>query len=177
MLQAINKVGGKPFSPVDETVIENLAAHVGVTLRNSQNYQQASSSQKQVFKKIKKNKKNFILIYYCYNVCNSNFLFPAPYPPNEIIEFLFFLSLSLSPNANNGEQVSSLLHIFKLMNSDPSAQSLIYSLTQVFYYHCCFYFFFLCKFFFKMVSSCSTFENHFKKKKKRNRKKKNAQSI
>lgn len=49
VLQVINKNGtDQGFSQVDETLIENLSSHVGVTLRNAQYYQQAASSRRQV---------------------------------------------------------------------------------------------------------------------------------
>ena len=50
VLQVINKNGNgdEGFTQVDETLIENLSSHVGVTLRNAQYYQQAASSRRQV---------------------------------------------------------------------------------------------------------------------------------
>uniref|UniRef100_A0A6A7G7R3 Dual 3',5'-cyclic-AMP and-GMP phosphodiesterase n=1 Tax=Hirondellea gigas TaxID=1518452 RepID=A0A6A7G7R3_9CRUS len=48
VLQAINKIDAPAFTHIDVTLIENLASHVGVTLRNAQYYQNAASSKKQV---------------------------------------------------------------------------------------------------------------------------------
>eukprot|EP01083_Nonionella_stella_P178315 629497_1 len=48
VLQAVNKRNGQVFSTIDETLIENLASHVGVSLRNAQYYQQAVTSKRQV---------------------------------------------------------------------------------------------------------------------------------